>query len=237
MVKVLGYYVDREEQPTPSTVFVAFQLDGHYGHYCPVGQHGDLKDISYLNECRKISKEEYLEVSKGYYTPLDYLKENNGKKFIFTIEVLNAEYLEGLDESGNVLPEDEEEYGNLDEVTALIDFQYLNSQEELDEHIEYLSKKYRVEKDRINYQYVVEDFKWDETEHTVGTVMLSEVLEDINDYSALDLSDEEMKILESKVADLKEYDDVEREINRYIQEIGYIFNEECVWVRKSGNDI
>ena len=47
--------------------------DGCIMTYAPIGQHSEAF-ISYLDECIEISKEEYLEISKGIYTPEEYLK-------------------------------------------------------------------------------------------------------------------------------------------------------------------
>ena len=45
-------------------------LDG----YCVVGQHFEVKDVSYLDQCEEISKDEYIKRTEGYYTPKDYLQ-------------------------------------------------------------------------------------------------------------------------------------------------------------------
>jgi hypothetical protein len=164
LVKILGYYIDKDCKPSPSTIFVAIHSDDELSCYAPVGQHSKL-DSGYMEECTEITREEYLEISKGFYTPADYIGDNNdSKKFIFTIEVHNAEYTEGLDEFGNVLPDDEESFGELDDVTALIDFQYVRNKKELDEHIQYLSNQYRVEPERVSYQQVLEpeDVVWED---------------------------------------------------------------------------
>jgi ribosomal protein S27E len=76
-VPVLGYFVDNGGDKTSSwDVFVAIvSEDGEYlGHYCPQTGHGDLQK-GYLETCQRITKEEYLEASKLFYTPKDYLED------------------------------------------------------------------------------------------------------------------------------------------------------------------
>lgn len=74
--KILGYFVDYNEKKNASTVFVAineaFTNDGHITAYTPIGQHSALSR-DYLNDCERITKEEYLEASHGIYTPEEYL--------------------------------------------------------------------------------------------------------------------------------------------------------------------
>jgi hypothetical protein len=160
------------------------------------------------------------------------------KKFIFTISVHNSEYTEDFDEFEMPRSEEEEHFGELDDVESIIDFQYLNSKKELEEHINDLSKQYRVHRDKISYHQSIEpeDVVWDGDEPTVGTALLPLVLDEINDYSALELTDKEMKTLKKRVSDLREYDDVEREINKYLMEIGYTASNDCIWVKKDGNN-
>jgi hypothetical protein len=76
LLKILGFYQDKDEELSPSTIFVAIQSDGELSCYSPVGQHSKL-DAGYMKECKKISKEKYLDVSRGFYTPADYIKEEN----------------------------------------------------------------------------------------------------------------------------------------------------------------
>ena len=42
--------------------------------YCVVGQHSEIKDLNYLEQCAEISKEEYIKRTSGLYTPIDYLQ-------------------------------------------------------------------------------------------------------------------------------------------------------------------
>lgn len=58
-------------------------------------------------------------------------------------------------------------------------------------------------------------------EKTIGTLMADRLLEEITDYEWLNLTDDEMKGLYEVCQDLEDKDDVEREINIYIQTIGY----------------
>jgi hypothetical protein len=74
MLKVLGFFQDKGEELSPSTVFVAIHSDNELSCYCPIGQDSKL-DEGYMKECNPITKEKYLDVSKGFYTPSDYLEE------------------------------------------------------------------------------------------------------------------------------------------------------------------
>jgi len=73
---IIGYFVDKNEEKTPSTIFVAINeisdTKGNITSYCPIGQHSSLSK-KYLKECVKISKNEYIDCSKGIYTPEEYL--------------------------------------------------------------------------------------------------------------------------------------------------------------------
>lgn len=80
-VNVIGYYVDagvKQNDAKKEDVFLVYEnehktkgkfLEG----YAPVGQHFELKDERYLGECTKIDKETYKRISKGIYTPKEYL--------------------------------------------------------------------------------------------------------------------------------------------------------------------
>jgi hypothetical protein len=70
----MGYYLDRDGDITnPAHIFVAIQTPEEYSSYSPIGQHSQLKDIGYLNECTEITRDKYLEVSSHLYTPREYL--------------------------------------------------------------------------------------------------------------------------------------------------------------------
>lgn len=72
--KPYHFYVDAAEQPSSSTVFVAFREGNQWSSYCPQGQHSNI-DPRYLTECKSITKEEYIKYSSGFYTPAEYLEE------------------------------------------------------------------------------------------------------------------------------------------------------------------
>lgn len=73
MYKILGYFVHKDDDKlNPLTAMVVIDADNKLYGYCPKEQHFDL-DRGYLNECMRITKEEYLKASKGLYTPLEYL--------------------------------------------------------------------------------------------------------------------------------------------------------------------
>ena len=80
-VKVVGYYVDdgvKKEDAGTDDVFLVYEnyredIGNFLEGYAPVGQHFNLKDEGYLDECEKITKEEYKMLSEGFYTPKDYL--------------------------------------------------------------------------------------------------------------------------------------------------------------------
>jgi len=74
--EVLGYYVCNDttiEEAGPADIFVAID-EGHnrLTVYAPIGQHSEA-DRGYVKECQTITKEEYKQISKGIYTPAEYL--------------------------------------------------------------------------------------------------------------------------------------------------------------------
>lgn len=76
-VKVIGYFVDIDGDKTSANdVFVAIDepadYNGNITIYAPIGQHG-AGSREYVKECEEITKEEYINASKGFYTPPDYL--------------------------------------------------------------------------------------------------------------------------------------------------------------------
>lgn len=78
-VKVIGYYIDAdvpEGEETSNDVFLVLDIDekenGTKSGYAPQGQHMTVH-MDYAKSCREISKERYLKISKGFYTPQDYL--------------------------------------------------------------------------------------------------------------------------------------------------------------------
>ena len=42
--------------------------------YSVIDGHFELKDKAYLISCEKITKEQYIEATKGFYTPPEYLQ-------------------------------------------------------------------------------------------------------------------------------------------------------------------
>ena len=75
MWQVLGYFRHKDDHElTPLTVLVAIEADGELYVYCPKEQHCRT-DRGYLEECVPIAKEQYIQASKGFYTPREYLRE------------------------------------------------------------------------------------------------------------------------------------------------------------------
>jgi len=77
--EIIGYFIcklDKGEEVNPSNIFVAINeiadSRGNITCYTPIGQHGALSR-NYLTECQRITKEEYIKISKGIYTPEEYL--------------------------------------------------------------------------------------------------------------------------------------------------------------------
>ena len=77
--RILGYYVHKNDKINPYTVMVVIKepeeekFHNRLMCYAPIGQHGFI-DKGYFNECVKITKQQYIEVSQGIYTPEEYLK-------------------------------------------------------------------------------------------------------------------------------------------------------------------
>lgn len=76
-IKIIGYFVDVNGDKTKAeNVFVAIDdianSRGDLTVYCPIGQHSSAS-LDYIKECKEITKEEYLEASKIFYTPKEYL--------------------------------------------------------------------------------------------------------------------------------------------------------------------
>jgi hypothetical protein len=73
-MKILGYYVEKDAQVSANTVLVAIDNgDVELTCYCPTEQHCSMTR-AYLKECTtKIDKETYIEASKLFFTPSDYL--------------------------------------------------------------------------------------------------------------------------------------------------------------------
>jgi len=64
------YYKTKYARLAPNDIFVYL---GNDEYYCPIGQHGTLS-FDYLdNDCKEITKEQYIKTSEGIYTPEKYL--------------------------------------------------------------------------------------------------------------------------------------------------------------------
>lgn len=75
-MKVIGYFVDTDGDKTVANdVFVVIDYVNNekVELYCPVGQHHE-GHIDYVNQCERITLEEYKQASKNLYTPSDYLE-------------------------------------------------------------------------------------------------------------------------------------------------------------------
>jgi len=77
--EIIGYFINRleeGEEVNPSNIFVAisekFNNNGYMTSYSPTCQHSALSK-TYLAECQRITKAEYIRISKGIYTPEEYL--------------------------------------------------------------------------------------------------------------------------------------------------------------------
>jgi len=76
-IKIIGYFVDKDgDKSIPSDVFVAIDevadFKGNLTIYCTIGQHGSAS-LEYIKECEEITKKEYIEASRGLYTPVEYI--------------------------------------------------------------------------------------------------------------------------------------------------------------------
>lgn len=77
---IIGYFLDEgvtRADAKAKDAFVVFE-NGNDDKiwlelYCPVGQHSELKDDSYLDVCETITKDEYKQITKGFHTPGEYL--------------------------------------------------------------------------------------------------------------------------------------------------------------------
>lgn len=73
MEKIIGYYIEKDGTLDVKDIFVAIDTGGkRLKIYSPVYEHSEA-DREYLNECTIILKEQYKQVSKGYYTPKEYV--------------------------------------------------------------------------------------------------------------------------------------------------------------------
>ena len=87
-VNIIGYYkestmfIDTEslnfnEKSLYMVVFENGYVDGSktwLEGYNVIEGHFEIKDKSYLTTCEKITKEQYIEATKGWYTPIEYIQ-------------------------------------------------------------------------------------------------------------------------------------------------------------------
>lgn len=87
-VNILGYFKEKREDGGKSKeellYFVAYENEKNYSSYDTerkwvegfnvIDGHFQLKDKGYLEECERITKEQYVEATKNYKTPEIYLK-------------------------------------------------------------------------------------------------------------------------------------------------------------------
>ncbi|UUV46135.1 hypothetical protein [Bacillus phage vB_BanS-Thrax1] len=83
-INVIGFYKESEvvvktdnEKLLYFVVFENGYTDGSktwFEGYNVIDGHFELKDKEYLVSCQKITKEEYLQATKGFYTPNEYVK-------------------------------------------------------------------------------------------------------------------------------------------------------------------
>jgi len=73
------FHVDKKETIQPKNIFIALwgtEEDCNPGMvmvYAPIGQHSEAYVAYIKNDCREITEEQYAYISRGIYTPSDYL--------------------------------------------------------------------------------------------------------------------------------------------------------------------
>ena len=75
-MNVLGYFVHRADKEINSwTAMIVIEEEVGKELLCYTGQeqHSYIMDRKYLDECVPITKEQYKEASKLFYTPPEYL--------------------------------------------------------------------------------------------------------------------------------------------------------------------
>lgn len=72
--EVLGYFVHKDDKELNSYTVLVVVDEGYkkLTCFCPQEGHSEM-DRGYFKECRRITKEEYLEASKLFCTPSDYI--------------------------------------------------------------------------------------------------------------------------------------------------------------------
>lgn len=71
---ILGFYMHKDDEDLIAQNVMVVIDEGHARLTCysPTEQHSEM-DWGYFNQCLPITKEQYLEASKLFYTPNDYL--------------------------------------------------------------------------------------------------------------------------------------------------------------------
>lgn len=86
-LNIIGYFKDVTNTETPDgklydekllyiVVYENGYIDGSktwLEYYNILDGHGEIKDIEYLNLCEKITKEQYIEATKQWHTPKEYI--------------------------------------------------------------------------------------------------------------------------------------------------------------------
>lgn len=67
---------------------------------------------------------------------------------------------------------------------------------------------------------------------TIGMLLVDELLEEITDYDLLELSESELNSLYDTCKYMKDVNEIEREINIFLQSLGHEYNDfDNVWER------
>jgi len=78
-----NYYVDKSNKTEAKHVFIVIwdapANPGLVLTYCPIGQHCEASRW-YVEECKKITKKQYIQASDGIYTPKEYLGRGGDNK-------------------------------------------------------------------------------------------------------------------------------------------------------------
>ena len=74
------YYKTKYKRLDPIDIFVLVDnepdINGEVAIYTPIGQHSGASPEYIKNDCREISLETYLKISKGIYTPEEYIRKD-----------------------------------------------------------------------------------------------------------------------------------------------------------------
>lgn len=74
----IKFYRHKNKQVSANTVFLVdhdekWNTIGDLLSYAPIGQHGACNELFITEDAVEITKEDYIEASKGFYTPEEYL--------------------------------------------------------------------------------------------------------------------------------------------------------------------